>query len=77
MSCFSKISENNNEIVYDENVDKRSDHTCVCYVGVVLFSGNFLPDYGNMGKWCGEETFSERVGRGERITSSGFGCREA
>ena len=34
MSCFSKISENNNEIVYDENVDKRSDHTCVCYVGV-------------------------------------------
>ena len=35
MSCFSKnIRKYIMEIVYDENVDKRSDHTCVCYVGV-------------------------------------------
>ena len=63
----------------NENVDKRSDHTLACvYVGVVLFSGNFLPDYGNMGKWCGEEDFIlKEIGRGERITGSGFGCREA
>ena len=40
MSCFNKVSENNNKIVYDENVDKRGDRDRVCYVGIVLFTVN-------------------------------------
>ena len=59
MSCFNKVSENNNKIVYDENVDKRGDRDRVCYVGIVLFTGRFLPDHGNLVKWCGKESLFE------------------